>query len=219
MKARSFLVIGVGRFGSAIASTLYEVGHEVVAVDRSEAAVEDIMNHVTHAVILDATEEEALRKLGLNTFDVVVVAIGSNFEANVLATVAAKSGGARHVISKANSQLAARVLASVGADEVVSPEHDMGVRLAQQLITPGIVDAFKLGPDYSVVEVELTKQLSGSLKELRLSNRFGVQVIAAYHQGKLQVSPGADYRLEPGDRAVVIGSNEAVAKLRDFLSG
>lgn len=219
MKARSFLVIGVGRFGSAIASTLYEVGHEVVAVDRSEAAVEDVMNHVTHAVILDATEEEALRKLGLNTFDVVVVAIGSNFEANILATVAAKSNGARHVISKANSQLAARVLASVGADEVVSPEHDMGVRLAQQLITPGIVDAFKLGPDYSVVEVELTKQLSGSLKELRLSNRFGVQVIAAYHQGKLQVSPGADYRLEPGDRAVVIGSNEAVAKLRDFLSG
>ncbi len=218
MKARQFLVIGAGRFGSALATTLFELGHEVVVVDHREAAVEDVMDRVTHAIVADATEEETLRKIGAANFDAVVVAIGHDLEANILATVAAKSIGARHVVSKATGHLAARVLAKVGADEVIRPEHDMGRRLAQQLATPSIVDAFKLGDAHGVVEVEVGNKLTGTLAHLRLPNRFGVQVIAVNRGGEVDISPGASYELQAGDRLVIIGSNDAIARFREHLS-
>lgn len=218
MKAKQFLVIGAGRFGSAVATTLYSLGHEVVVVDRSEEAVEAIMNQVTHAAIVDATDEAALRKLGCGNFDAVIVAIGHNLEANILATVAAKSVGARHVVSKVASDLAARVLARVGADEVIRPEHDMGIRVARQLATPSIIDAFNLGPEHGVIEIEVRPRLAGTLERLRLRNRFGVQVIAVNRAGRLEVSPHADFELKPGDKVVLIGSNEAIERIRDFLS-
>jgi trk system potassium uptake protein TrkA len=215
---RQFLVIGAGRFGTAVATTLYDLGHEVVVVDQREEAVEAIMNRVTHAAIADASDEEALRKLGCSNFDAVVVAIGTNLEANILATVAAKGVGAKHVISKAPSSLAARVLERVGADEVIRPEHDMGVRVAKQLATPSIIDAFNLGPGHGVMEVEVRSKLSGTLEGLRLRNRFGVQVIAVNRAGKVEIGPRADFELKPGDNIVLIGSNEAIARLRDYLS-
>lgn len=218
MKVRQFLVIGAGRFGSALATTLFEMGHEVVVIDEREAAVEAVMERVTHAVIADATDEETLRKVGVANFDTVIVAIGHDLEANILATVAAKTIGAKHVVAKAISNLGARVLAKVGADEVIRPEHDMGRRLAQQLATPSIVDAFKLGDAHGVVEVEAGTKLTGTLAHLRLPNRFGVQVIAVNRGGNVDISPGADYQLEPGDRVVIIGSNDAIARFREHLS-
>lgn len=218
MKAKQFLVIGAGRFGSAVATTLYDLGHEVVVLDRSEAAVEAIMNRVTHAAIADAADEQALRKLGCGNFDAVIVAIGHNLEGNILATVAAKSVGARHVVSKVASELAARVLARVGADEVIRPEHDMGVRVARQLATPSIIDAFNLGPEHGVIEIDVGPRLTGTLESLRLRNRFGVQVIAVNRAGKLEVGPRADFELKPGDKVVLIGSNAAIEKIRDYLS-
>ena len=215
---RQFLVIGVGRFGSAVATTLYRLGHEVVAVDRSEDAVEAIMNHVTHAAIVDATDEDALRKLDAANFDAVVVAIGTNLEANILATVAAKAAGAKHVISKAATAVGARVLERVGADIVVRPENDMGVRVAKQLATPSIIDAFNLGPEHSVIEIEVGRKLTGRLAELRLPNRFGVQVIAVNRSGKVEISPPADSTLTPGDKVVLIGDNGSVERLRHYLT-
>lgn len=217
MKIKQFLVIGAGRFGTAIASTLYELGHEVVVVDEQEERVEDIMNRVTHAVIMDATDEDALRKLGVNNFDTVVVAIGKNLEANILATVAVKGLGAKNVISKVTSHLAAQVLSKVGADQVIRPEHDMGVRLAKQLVTPSMVDAFELGGDHEVIEVEARDKLRGELKKLRLTNRFGVQVIAINRGGKVEVSPKAESVIMPGDRVVIIGSTESIDRLRNHL--
>jgi trk system potassium uptake protein len=218
VKAKQFLVIGAGRFGAAVATTLYDLGHEVVVIDRSEAAVEAIMNRVTHAAIADAADEQALRKLGCGNFDAVIVAIGHNLEGNILATVAAKSVGARHVVSKVASELAARVLARVGADEVIRPEHDMGVRVARQLATPSIIDAFNLGPEHGVIEIDVGPRLTGTLESLRLRNRFGVQVIAVNRAGKLEVGPRADFELKPGDKVVLIGSNAAIEKIRDYLS-
>lgn len=218
MKALQFLVIGAGRFGSALATSLYEFGHEVVVIDANEAAVKAIMDRVTHAIVADATNEDALRRLGVGNFDAVIVAIGSNLEANILATVAAKSSGVKRVISKATNELEARVLDRVGADETVRPEHDMGVRLAQQLASPRIVDAFNLGEVHGVVEVEAGHKLVGRLDELRLPNRFGVSVIAVNRGGEVSVSPGASYELREGDRLVVIGGNAAIEKLRRYLA-
>jgi trk system potassium uptake protein TrkA len=218
VKAKQFLVIGAGRFGSAVARTLYHLGHEVVIVDRSEEAVEAVMHQVTHAAIVDAGDEEALRKLGCANFDAVIVAIGTNLEANILATVAAKSCGARYVVSKAASTLAARVLEKVGADEVVRPEHDMGVRVARQLATPSILDAFNLGPDHGVIEVDIRGKLSGTLATLHLRKRFGVQAIAVNREGKLEVGLHGDFELRPGDKVVMIGRNDAIARISDYLS-
>jgi trk system potassium uptake protein len=217
VKTKQFLIIGAGRFGSAVATSLYDLGHEVVVADRNEVAVEAIMDNVTHAVVLDATDEDALAQLGVDSFSEVIVAIGTNLEASILAIVAAKSQGAARVISKATSETAARVMLKVGADEVVRPEHDMGVRLAKNLATPSIVDAFNLGDRYEVVELQARDKLCGRLQDLKLSNRFGVQVIAVSRQGKLEVSPSADYVIRPGDNVVLIGEVKDVRKLRSYL--
>lgn len=218
MRAKQFLVIGAGRFGAALATTLFDLGHEVVVVDKDEARIEDIMDHVTHAIILDATDEDALRTLGLRNFDQIVVAIGTNLEASILAIVAAKAQGAKRVLSKATSETTARVMEKVGADEVVRPEHDMGVRVAKHLATPTIVDAFSLGDDYEVIEFTAQRKLCGTLQDLKLANRFGVQVIAVNRRGALEISPGADFVIAPGDNVVVIGKTRAVERLRDHFA-
>jgi trk system potassium uptake protein len=219
MRTRSFLIIGAGRFGEAVASTLFQAGHEVVVVDASEAAVQRVMTSATQVVIADGTDERALRDLGAANFDAVVVAIGNDLEASVLATAAAKDAGSKRVVAKAPTSVAERILHRVGADEVVRPERDMGVRLAQHLVTPSLVDAIPLGEDYGVVEVRATVGLAGRLSKLRLPNRFGVQVIAIDRDGRLIVSPGADFEVLEGDRLVLVGSNAATARLRDHLAG
>lgn len=217
--SKQILVIGAGRFGTAVAATLADAGHEVVVVDHDEAALRPVMDQVAHAAVADATDEETLRRLGISNFDTVVVAIGTDFEAGVLATVAAKAAGAPRVVAKATSGTAARVLHRVGADEVVRPEHDMGVRLAHQITTPSLVDAFMLGEDHEVVEIEVgdDELLHGRLAKLRLPNRFGVQVIAVTREGQLQVSPGAEFEVRAGDRLVVIGSVESVRRFEGEL--
>lgn len=219
MRRQHFLIIGAGRFGAAMAETLTDLGHEVVAVDNDEAALGEIADAVGHAAVVDATDERALARLGVDGFDAVVVAIGRNLEASILATVAAKSAGARHLISKADTTVAARVLASVGADEVVRPEHEMGVRLARQLAAPGVVDAFELGDDHRVVEVEAGRRLRGTLADLRLPRRYGLQVLAVRRGGDLHVNPGADFEVHPGDRLVVIGANGDCDALAERVGG
>lgn len=217
VKAKQFLVIGAGRFGSALATTLYQMGHEVVVIDQNEHMIEEIMHQVTHAVIADATEEDTLRKLGCSNFDTVVVSIGDDLEANILTTVAAKSVGAKHVISKAKNNTAARILSRVGADMVIRPEHDMGIRLAEQLSSPTVLDELDLGYDHAVVEIEVGKNMVGTLSDLRLPSRFGVQVITVNRSGEITVSPQADFALQEGDTILVIGHDRSIQKLRNFL--
>jgi trk system potassium uptake protein TrkA len=113
---------------------------------------------------------------------------------------------------------AARVLERVGADVVIRPEHDMGVRVAKQLATPSIIDAFNLGPEHGVIEVEVRGKLTGTLEQLRLRNRFGVHAIAVDRGGKVDISPSGSYELKPGDKVVLIGTNQAIEKIRDYLS-
>ena len=217
MKSKQFMVIGAGRFGSALATTLYQLGHEVVVLDNDEQALEEIMNKVTHAMIADATDENSLRKLGIGNFDAIIIAIGEDLESNILATAAAKSAGAIQVISKAKNEVAARILSRVGADLVVSPEHDMGVRLARQISSPDVVDTLKLGENHGVIEVEVHANLTGSLDKLRLPNRFGVQIITVNRSNQLIVTPAADFRLQLGDKVLFIGENTAIDRLRNFL--
>lgn len=217
MKGKQFLVIGAGRFGTAVATTLYQLGHEVVVLDSQEQVIEQIMQQVTHALIADATDENTLRKLGCSNFDATIIAIGEDLESNILATVAAKNAGAKRVISKAKNDVAARILERIGADLVIRPEHDMGVRLAYQVSTPDVVDTLKLGENHGVIEIEASPMLCGSLQELRLPSRFGVQVITVNRNNEVIVGPPADFRLYPGDKVLLIGENKAVEKFRKYL--
>lgn len=217
MKVRQYLVLGAGRFGAAVSTALYEMGHEVVVVDRNELLVEAIMGRVTHAVVADATEEAALSRLGVRNFDAAVVAIGVNFEANVLATTLLKSLGARLVVSKATNQLTAEVLTRVGADRVVRPEHDMGVQLAKQFAAPKVLEAIEFGTGHEVLEIVAQDPLLGTLGELRLPARFRVHMIAVERDGKVELNPTSDFKVKRGDKVVLIGDHHALARLRVWL--
>ncbi len=214
MTPRQYLVIGAGRFGTALAQTLTNAGHEVVVADADEAAVDAIAGEVDHALILDATDERAVAKLGVDGFDTVVVAIGRDYDASILATVAMKSAGARHLVSKADNEMIARVLASVGADEVVRPEHEMGRRLASQLTTPAVFRQLELGSDHRIAEVE-PRGLSGTLADLELRSRYGLQVLAVRRGGRLHVNPPAAFTVRPGDGLVVLSANDDFDRFHD----
>jgi len=155
-------VIGLGRFGSSVARTLAESGCEVLAVDVDEVRVKAIADEVTDAVRANALEEEALRALGLRNFEVVVVAIGHEVEASILVTVLLKEMGISKIVAKAQDELHGRVLQKVGADMVVFPERDMGVRLAHTLISRNVIDEIQLSTDYSILEMVAPHRFLGA---------------------------------------------------------
>ena len=217
MKVRQYLVIGAGRFGSAVSTNLHQFGHEVVVLDRNEATIEAIMHQVTHALIADATDEAALGSLGVRNFDAAIVAIGVNFQATVLATTLLKNLGAKYVVSKAADRLTAEVLSRVGADRVVRPEHDMGVQLARQFAEPNVLESFDFGTGHEVLELMARKPLIGSLRDLQLPTRFRVHVAAVERDSQVELNPVADYEVAAGDKLAIIGSRESLNKLRAWL--
>ncbi len=209
-------VIGLGRFGSSVARTLAESGCEVLAVDADEARVKAIADEVTDAVCANALEEEALRSLGLRNFEVVVVAIGHEVEASILVTVLLKEMGIPKIVAKAQDDLHGRVLQKVGADIVVFPERDMGIRLAHTLISRNIIDEIQLSTDYSILEMVVPHRFLGrSLKELELRQRFGLSVLAIRRKDRIIVSPDAEQTLEEGDILVALGQPEKLERLNE----
>jgi len=211
---RQFAVIGLGRFGSSVARTLFSMGYDVLAVDVDGERVQDLAKDVTHAVQGDAREEETLRAVGIRNFDVVVVAIGQDIQSSILITVLLKELGVKCVVAKAQNELHAKVLYKVGADKVVFPERDMGARLARNMVAANILDYIQLSPDYSIVEVATSENWEGkTLRELNLRARFGINVLAIKRDKKLIVAPGAEDLLHKGDILVVVGSNANIDQL------
>jgi len=213
---KQFVVIGLGRFGTSVAKTLTKLGHDVLAIDSSEAAVQVVANSVTHAVTADAREEETLRSLGVRNFDVAIVAIGNDIEANILITLMLKEMGVKMVVSKAMNNLHGRVLEKIGADKIVFPEKDMGVRLAHNLVTHNMMDWIELSPDYSVVEISVPQKFVGkTLGELDLRAKYGINVIAVKKPNSIVVSPNVKDRFEADDVLIIISKKELLAKLLD----
>lgn len=207
-------VIGLGRFGSSLALTLTAHGYTVLGIDRDPQLVQDISGEIAHAAALDATDEAALREVEITAFDTVVVAIGSNFESNLLATVALKHLGIRQIISKALSGRQREILLKVGADRVVQPEQDAGRRLAEELMAPAMLERLPLGPAHGIAELYVPRSLSNqSLAQLRLRERYGVTVLVVKREAQLLVSPSGDTVLQRGDLLVVLGSNEEILAL------
>jgi trk system potassium uptake protein TrkA len=211
---KQFAVIGLGRFGTSVARTLAGMGYDVLAIDQREERVQDIMEHVTHAVQVDAVDEHALKSLGIRNFDVVIVAIGQDVQASILTTVLLKEMGVRRVVAKANTELHGKVLAKVGADKVVFPERDMGVRVARALVSQNILDQIELSPDYSIVELIAPPEFVGkTLQESAIRTRFGVTVLAIRRDRDIIISPGPAQIVKEGDVLVVVGRNDRLEKL------
>ena len=211
---KQFAVIGCGRFGSSVAKTLYNLGNEVLAIDKDEEIVQDISEYVTHAVQADVMDENVLKELGIRNFDVVIISIGSDLEASILATLIAKELGVKWVIAKAQSELHGKVLSKIGADKIIFPERDMGVRVAHNLVSTNVLDFIELSPDYSIVEITAIPEWENkSLRELKLPTKFGINVMAIKREKYINVSPYADDVILPGDILIVIGNTEDIRRV------
>jgi trk system potassium uptake protein TrkA len=208
-----FAVIGLGRFGSAVALNLVARGYTVLGVDRSAQIVQGLADRLPQVVALDATNEDALRAVDIGSFDTVVVAIGTNFEANLMTTVTLKGMGVRHVVCKAVSERQQQILLRVGADRVVLPEHEAGARLAWRLAEPQVLDHLDLGEGISVAELDVPEWLVGqSLMVSGLRKRFGINVLAIRRDERLVVTPPADSVFARGDRMLIIGGDASISK-------
>ncbi|WP_066872880.1 potassium channel family protein [Clostridium mediterraneense] len=219
MSSKQFVIIGLGRFGSSVAKTLYALGNDVLAIDKNEDIVQEIADDVTHAVQMDATDEASLRTLGIRNFDVAVVTIGDNIQSSVMATLLVKEQGVKYIIAKGNSDLHAKVLYKIGADRVILPEKDMGIRVAHNLVSSNILDYIELSPDYSIVEIESPEEWwDKNIAELKLRAEYGINVVAIKRGDDVNVSPYAEDIIEKGDIVVAIGSSEDLNKLELKIS-
>ncbi len=219
MAKKQFVVIGLGRFGSTLAKTVYELGHDVLAIDKDEEKVQDIADHVTHAIQMDATDENALKNVGLRNFDVAVVTIGSDIQASIMATLLTKEMEVNFIIAKAHNEQHAKVLDKIGADKVILPEQDMGVRVAHNLVSSNILDYIELSSEYSIMEIEaLDEWDSKSLKDLELRKKYGINIVAIKDGKNINVSPNADDMIKKGDIIVALGSVSDLRKLEKILA-
>ncbi len=224
---RQFAVIGLGRFGSSVAKTLSEKDCQVLAIDINGDKVQDASAYVTQAVQVDATDEKALRAVGIENVDCAIIGIGK-LDASILIALTLKEIGISEIVTKAVNPTHGKVLRRIGATKVAFPERDMGARLANTLISPKILEQIELSPDYSIMEtVAPNKFLNKSLEELDMRAKFGVNVIAIRKKEptiteagetevkeRINIAPEAGDVIEEGDVLVVIGSKEDVEKLR-----
>lgn len=213
---KSFLVIGMGRFGTAVAQELTELGQEVLAIDENEEDVQRVAEDVTQAMQGDAQDEAVLRAVGVRNFDCCVVAVGTDMEASILITVMLKELGAKYIVAKARSAVHAKVLERVGADRVVLPESEMGRKLAQRLAHTNVVDFIGVSDEYSILEVHTPKSWVGkSLVQLAVRQKYKVNVLAVRHgeNGALDASPKPNMAIESNDLLLIMGENKFVDKV------
>jgi len=208
---KSSMVLGLGRFGSEVARRLCEYGCEVLAMDTHSELVQQLSNEVTHAVVGDARDKEVLRALGASNFDCAIVAIGGSLADSVLATMNLKELGLPKIVCKAHDETHRQVLLKLGADQVVIPEQENAARLARSLSSPNVLDYIELSEDYGIIEVPVPKRwINKTLIELNVRAKLGVNIIAIKRENKINVSPGADYKLLEGDILVVLGDADAL---------
>ena len=217
MIMKSYIVIGLGRFGEAVARQLCMLGAEVLAMDVRNDLVQQVANDVTHAVVGDAKDKEVLRALGARNFDCAILAIGDDLAASVLTTMNLKELGVPYIVCKAHDETHRRVLEKLGVDRVIIPEQEHAQRLARSLHSHNVLDYIELSEEYGILEVPAPKSWIGkTLKDLNVRAKLGVNIIAVESGEKTNVSPAADYRILEGDVMVVLGDNfalEAVQKL------
>ena len=212
--AKSFLVIGLGQFGSATAIALAEQGHQVLAADINMELVSAIKDRVMNAVQCDTTDEKVIEALGVANFDAVVVAAGTDIRTSVLTTVLLSEHGAKYIVAKAQDSIHEKLLYKVGAHKVVQPEQNAGIRLARSLSTRSVVDYLQLSEDCSISELYVPPVWADkTLLEADVRKNYGVSVIAIRRKDRVLSYLPADTRFEKDDTLVIIGSNEALSRV------
>lgn len=213
---RQFCVIGCGRFGETVANKLTELGYEVMVVDTNEEKIQNISNDVTYAVQADATDENSLKSIGVRNFDVVIISIGENIQSSILVTLMVKELGVKHIVAKAQNELHGKVLSKIGANRIVYPEKEMGIRIAKNLVSDNILDYIELAPDYSIMEViALEEWLGKNLVELNMREKYGVNIMAIKNGPEINIAFTADVEIKEGDILVVIGHNDDLKKIEN----
>jgi trk system potassium uptake protein len=222
VKRRQFAVIGLGRFGSAMATTLTELGHDVIGVDGEAEKVRAHADVIAQAIELDATDERALKAAGIQDVDVAVVSIGENIESSLLVVMQLRDLGVPMVVAKAVTPLHGRILEKIGVSRVIFPEREMAIRVAHGLVMPDVIDYIELSRDFSIVELTAPEAFVGkTLKQLELRPRYGLTLIAVKRRSGTtpdapvvtNVSPSADEEIRRDDVLVLLGSNEKLGRL------
>ncbi len=217
---KTFAIIGLGRFGGSVCKELIESDQEVLAIDNCEDRVNEYMNIATHTVLANAQDESTLRSLGLRNFDYVIVAIGEDIQASILVTLMAKEMGVPHIVAKAQNEYHARVLEKVGADIVVHPERDMGIRLGHKLTSNNMLDFIELSEDYSLAEIQVSyrKFFNKTIEEINFRKHYNVTIVAI-RRGKndLIVSPPPNQIILEDDVLLVVGHNDNVDYLDEKM--
>lgn len=210
---KQFAIIGLGRYGISVAVTLSKMGYEVLGIDINEERVNELGDILTQSVKVDAIDENVLKSLGVKNFDVVVVAIGKDIQSSILITVMLKDLGVKQVVARAQTDLHGKVLERVGADKVVYPERDMGIKVAQALVSTNIMELISLSPEHSLVEMAVpTEFINKSLEKSDARQKFGVSILAIRRGSDIIISPHPSQVMLEKDILVLIGKNENLQK-------
>lgn len=205
---KEFVVIGLGRFGGSIVNELVHQGADVMAIDISTERVNEFSQIATQAVIADTTDETVLKQLGIRNFEHVIVAIGDDIQSSILTTLMLKEIGVQKITVKAQNDYHEKVLRKIGADHVVHPERDMGIRIANNMMSNNVLDYLELSDEHSIMEIKANHLLAGhTIIGLDIRVRYGINIVAIKRNEEIIVSPAADDKINDGDILIVIGAD------------
>ena len=224
MPKRQFAVIGLGRFGAAMATTLIGLGQDVLGIDTDEERVQELADRVPHLMVVNGSDPRALREAGVADVDVAVISIGTNIEAPLLIVMAVKEMGVKFIVAKATTDVHGRILERVGVDRVIYPEREAAVRLAHSLVVPNVIDYISLSKDFSIIEIPAPAMFVGqSLRAINLRAQHGLTLIAIKRVvagvTTTNVSPSPDEAIQQGDTLALVGSNKQLIALEKLVMG
>ncbi|KZX65499.1 potassium transporter KtrA [Vibrio sp. HI00D65] len=218
MSDKQYAVIGLGRFGLSVCKELQSSGAQVLAVDIDEERVKEAASIVSQAIVANCTSEETVKELRLDEYDMVMVSIGSDVKSSILTTLVIKESGAKTVWVKANDKFHGKILSKIGADHIIMPERDMGIRVARKMLDRHVLEFIDLGSDLAMTEIVIGSKLLGKqLRDLKLCKEVGVEVLGFKRGPNLTKAPELDISLEIGDVVIIAGPKETLSrKLRNW---
>ena len=212
---KTYAVFGLGRYGTAVAIELVDNGMEVIAIDSEQRIVNDAASYLPVCKCADVTDAEVISRLGIGNIDTVIVCMASNLEASVMAVTLCKEAGVKTVIAKCANEMQQKILLRVGADQVVFPEHESGIRLARNLLSSGFIDMIALSNDVSIVEIDVKDEWCGkNLIELNLRKKYGFNIVAIKKGEKVNVNINPEHVLDAQSTLIVIANTVKLGKLK-----
>ncbi len=217
---RQIAVLGLGRFGTSVARSLYHLGHDVLSIDKDESRVNLMMGSSTYALAGDCTNEAVLRDLGIPDYDAAVVAIGSDIVSSIMTSVLLKTLQVPYVVSRAHNDLHGNTLARIGVDKVVHAESEMGSRVAHSMFNPNVEEYLEITPNFGISKLRVPERFAGmSLRELGFSSqrdKYGLVTLALRRGRSVTLNPDTDDRLRAGDWIILAGRDDMLDRLNEL---